>query len=95
MAPPPAAVNVVRAYLENIRRGNFVAAAQYLANGDPTETFIDNNSRIGGFASRRNPDGSYRVTADVTSGRANYFLSFTVDNTDLGQRIIEHTATKQ
>jgi len=86
---------VVRAYLENIRRGNFAAAAQYLANGDPTETFIDGSARIGGYSSRRNSDGSYRVTADVTTPGARYLLSFLVDNTDLGQRIIEHSASKQ
>lgn len=92
--PANPAAGVVRSYLETIRRGNFAGAAQYLANGDPNETFIEASSRIQNVSSRRNEDGSYHVTADVTTSRGTYFLTFTVESTDLGQRITEHTAIK-
>lgn len=95
-APPPAspAVGVVQAYLENLRRGNFAGATQYLANGDPTETFIESSSRIGHYTSRLDDDGSTHVTADVTTSHGTYFLTFKVENTAAGQRITEHTAIK-
>lgn len=93
-APVSPAVGVVQAYLENLRRGNFAGATQYLANGDPSETFIESSSRIGHFSSRPNDDGSTHVTADVTTSHGTYFLTFKVEATAAGERITEHTAIK-
>jgi hypothetical protein len=86
------ASRTVRAYIDALRRGDPQAAAAYLGNGVPDETFIDGNTRIASINSTRNSDGSYKVEVDMKTAQGEYFETFIVASTPNGNRILEKTA---
>jgi hypothetical protein len=88
------ATGTVRAYIDALRRGDPQAAALYLGNGSPDESFIDSATRISSVSSTSNGDGSYKVEVDMKTSRGEYFETFVVASTSNGNRILDKTAIK-
>lgn len=99
LAPPtPAAPSggsagataAVRAYLGALARGDESTATSYLSKGLPSETFMNASAHINSIESTKNANGSYTVTADVTTASGEYFSTFTVEHTPFGMQITDH-----
>ena len=88
------AADVVRGYIEALRRGDPQSAAQYLGNGSPDESFIDPQTRIESITSTPNSDGSYKVEADMRTSKGEFYETFTVAQTQTGNRILDKTYIK-
>lgn len=88
--PQNPAARVVHAYIDALRRGDPAAAAAYLGNGTPDESFIDSSTRITSITTARNADGSYKVSVDMQTAKGEYFETFTVAS----NQILQKTAIK-
>ncbi len=86
--------DVVRAYLYALARGDESEAESYLASGEPSETFMRDDGRIGDISSTDNGDGTYLVTADVRSSSGRYRVTFTVAALPQGMLITDHFYVK-
>jgi hypothetical protein len=88
------AASIVNAYIAALARGDSSTATGYLANGLPTETFINPNVtvNVSDMRTNRNSDGSYNVTAQITTSKGTYFESFTLRMGAYGMQITEHSA---
>jgi len=86
---------IVRAYIAALARGDSATAAGYLANGLPTESFINPNVSVNVTDLRvsRNGDGSFAVTTQVVTSKGTYFASFTLRVGAYGMQITDHSAT--
>lgn len=81
-------VEVVRAYLDALARGDRSGASSYLASGAPAEPFMREGARIADITSASNGDGTYRVTADVRAKSGQYYITFTVAAMPQGTMVI-------
>jgi hypothetical protein len=88
------ASSVVRKYLEAVARGDQSTAAGYLTSGLPSETYMSPSAKIQNISSDKNSDGSYKVTADVTTPKGEYFETFRVENGPYGYQISDHYTIK-
>jgi hypothetical protein len=86
---PKSPEGVVRAYLSALVHGDDNAAAQYLASGSPTEQFV-RGGRIEDVSSVDNGDGTYQVTADVSTRDGRYYVIATVAALPYGMLITDH-----
>jgi len=89
---PP--VSVVRSYLQALQRGDRATATTYLADGLPTETFVNSQAHIVSIASSSLSAHQYQVNADVQTPTGEYFLTFTVQQDSSGLRITDHSYVK-
>lgn len=85
---------VVRAYLGALQRGDESTAASYLTKGLPTEKFMTASAHVNSVDAAKNADGSYTVTADVTTPSGEYFSTFTVEPGPFGMQIGDHYTIK-
>ena len=95
VAPPKAAASdpagsLVRSYLQALARGDRATAGTYLANGSASETFMNGEAQIESIRSSPQSNSSYLVTADVKSGRVEYYATFTVAPGPGGLQITDH-----
>jgi hypothetical protein len=88
------ASSVVRKYLEALARGDQSTAAGYLTSGLPNESYLSPSAKIQSINSDKNSDGSYKVTADVTTPKGEYFETFRVENGPYGYQISDHYTIK-
>jgi hypothetical protein len=88
------AASIVNAYVGALARGDSSTAAGYLASGLPTETFINPNVTVSvsDLRTSRNSDGSYTVTAQITTSKGTYFGTFVLRMGPYGMQITEHSA---
>lgn len=99
--PPPVVTpqsdpaTVVRAYIEDMRLGDPQAAAAYLGNGSPDESFIVPQTRILTVNTAREADGSYVVAVEMQTPSGKYLETFNVASTPDGNRILEKSVTKE
>ncbi len=89
----PAAA-LVRSYLEALARGDRAAAATYLAQGTPTETFMNPQARIESIRSASTGPQQYQVTADVQTAGGEYYVTFKVGQGPDGLQITDHYSIK-
>jgi hypothetical protein len=103
LAPTPAAVaetgsdraaSVVRSYLGALARGDRAAATAYLANGTPSENFMNSDAHVQSIRSASNGGQSYTVTADVQTASGEYYITFTVAPGPAGLQITDHYSIK-
>ena len=89
------AAAIVRAYIASLARGDSATAAGYLANGLPTESFINPNVSVNvtDLHATRNADGSFAVTTQVVTSKGTYYASFTLRMGNYGMQITDHSAT--
>lgn len=85
---------VVRGYLSALVRGDESSAASYLASGLPTESFMSGAAKVVSVNSTKNGDGSFKVSADISTPSGEYFETFTVQSGANGLQITDHTAIK-
>ncbi len=69
-------------------------AANYLAHGAPTETFMAENAHIESIRSVRAGPQQYRVGADVQTSSGEYYVTFTVEAGPSGLEITDHYTVK-
>lgn len=86
---PKSPAGVVRAYLSALVHGNDTAAATYLASGSPSEQFV-RGGHIEDISSVDNGDGTYQVTADVSTNDGRYYVIATVAALPYGMLITDH-----
>jgi hypothetical protein len=86
---PKSPEGVVRAYLSALVHGNDVEATQYLASGSPTEQFM-RGGHVEDISSVDNGDGTYQVTADVSTREGRYYVIATVAALPYGMLITDH-----
>lgn len=88
------AASIVSAYIGALARGDSSTAAGYLANGLPTESFINPNVTVSvsGMRTSRSSDGSYNVSAQIVTSKGTYFATFTLRMGAYGMQITEHSA---
>jgi hypothetical protein len=88
------AVALVRSYLHALARGDQPTATDYLVSGLPNETYMTSAAKINSVDGVKNSDGSYKVTADVSTAEGEYFETFTVKNGPYGLQISDHYTIK-
>jgi hypothetical protein len=88
------AATLVRSYLQALARGDRSAAATYLAQGTPTETFMNPQARIESIRSESTGPQQYHVTADVQTVSGEYYITFTVGEGPAGLQITDHYSIK-
>jgi hypothetical protein len=81
---------IVRKYLHALASGEESMATGYLMSGIPNETFMSPKATINSVEGARNPDGSYKVTADVSTPSGEYFETFKVEKGPYGLQIASH-----
>ena len=88
------AAAIVRAYIAALARGDSATAAGYLANGLPSESFVnpDVSVNITDLQTSRNGDGSYGVTAQIVTSKGTYIESFILKMGTYGMQITDHSA---
>ena len=84
------ATSVVRSYLAAMTQGDREAAGAYLASGEPTESFLNGSTAVHYVRSSALGASRYRVTADMRSGGAEYYETFTVEPGPGGLQITDH-----
>jgi outer membrane biosynthesis protein TonB len=84
------AATVVRSYLQAMAQGDRQAASAYLANGEPTESFLNAGAAIGSIRSTALGGSRYRVTADVRASGMEYYETFTLEPGPGGLLITDH-----
>jgi hypothetical protein len=80
---------IVRAYLTDLARGDRDAAASYLSSGAPTEDFM-RGGHVGSITTFNNGDGTYQVTANVSTPDGRYYVIATVAALPYGLLITDH-----
>ena len=88
------AASIVRSYLGAIARGDQATATTYLSHGLPNESFIDSSAHILSVRSESKGSQTYRVTADVTTSKGEYYITFTVAPGTGGLQITDHFSIK-
>ncbi len=88
------AAAIVRAYLGALARGQQAVATGYLLRGLPNESFMSPNARVNEVRAQQKPDGSYKVTADITTPNGEYFETFSLEAGPNGLQIAHHFAIK-
>lgn len=90
------AAAIVRAYINALADGEPATATGYLANGIPTESFLNPNVavRITNLGAEPNGDGSYEITAQIQTSKGNYLETFTVKPGPYGLQITSHNPTR-
>lgn len=84
----------MRAYINDLVRGDRNGASGYLATGSPTETFIDSNSKVQSVHADATGRGTYKVGADIETSTGEYYITFTVAPGPAGLQIQDHFAIK-
>jgi hypothetical protein len=95
--PPPGSAGaraIVRSYLRALARGDQATATGYLSSGLPNESFMSRAATINTIDASENSDGTYKVTADVTTSQGEYFETFQVEKGPYGLQISDHYAIK-
>ncbi len=87
------ALAIGRSYVGALIAGQESYATGYLTSGLANETFLA-NGRIGQMDVQKNPDGSFAVSAVVTTASGDYLVTMRVVSTPIGMQITEHSATK-
>jgi hypothetical protein len=89
------AAAIVRAYIASLARGDSSTAAGYLANGLPTESFINPNVsvNVADLRASRNGDGTFAVATQIVTSKGTYLASFTLRMGAYGMQITDHSAT--
>jgi hypothetical protein len=89
------AAAIVRAYIASLARGDSATAAGYLANGLPTESFINPNVsvNVADLRASRNGDGTVAVATQIVTSKGTYLASFTLRMGAYGMQITDHSAT--
>ena len=88
------AAAVVRSYLAELARGDRDAAAGYLAQGKPNETFMDAGAHVNSIRSSSVGGGRYQVSADVQTSTGEFYEVFVLTNGPSGLQITSHYAVK-
>jgi hypothetical protein len=81
------AAGVVRSYLGALSRGDRATAGNYLARGNPTETFMDADSHVESIRTEGIPGGRYRVSADIHNARGEFYETFDLETGPGGLQI--------
>jgi hypothetical protein len=89
------AAAIVRAYIASLARGDSSTAAGYLANGLPTESFINPNVsvNVADLRASRTGDGTFAVSTQIVTSKGTYIASFTLRIGAYGMQITDHSAT--
>jgi hypothetical protein len=90
------AAAIVRAYINALAHGEPATATGYLANGIPTESFLNPNVAVSitNLGAEPNGDGSYEITAQIQTSKGNYLETFTVKPGPYGLQITSHNPTR-
>lgn len=90
------AAAIVRSYLAAVGRSDEATATGYLQRGLPNESFFTSAAKITDLETVHNPNGTYTVTADISTPSGEYYETFNLAQGPggLGLQIVQHYAIK-